>query len=104
MLQVLLNRFVFGQDLQAAIESPRCASYSFPSSFAPFDYYPGRLAIEARIPERVIAKLPRRGHKIERWPDWIWTAVAVCAIDLDKKGGVIEAGADPRRAVYALGW
>jgi len=30
MLQVLLNRFVFGQDLQSAIESPRFASYSYP--------------------------------------------------------------------------
>jgi gamma-glutamyltranspeptidase / glutathione hydrolase len=104
MLQVLLNRFTFGQDLQSAIESPRFASYSFPSSFAPFDYYPGRLAIEARIGEPVIAELARRGHEIQRWPDWIWTAGAVCAIEVDKKRGVIEAGADPRRAAYALGW
>ncbi len=104
MLQVLLNRFVFGQDMQSAIESPRFASYSYPSSFAPYDYYPGRLAIEARIPEPVIAELARRGHEIQRWPDWIWTAGAVCAIDVDKKRGVIEAGADPRRAAYALGW
>jgi gamma-glutamyltranspeptidase/glutathione hydrolase len=104
MLQVLLNLFTFGQDVQSAIESPRFASYSYPSSFAPYDYYPGRLAIEARIPEPVIAELARRGHKIQRWPDWIWTAGAVCAIDVDKKRGVMEAGADPRRAAYALGW
>ena len=104
MLQVLLNRFVFGQEVQSAIESPRFASYSYPSSFAPYDYYPGRLAIEAPIPEAVIAELQRRGHEIQRWPDWIWTAGAVCAIDVDKKRGVIEAGADPRRAAYALGW
>ncbi|HYZ39472.1 MAG TPA: gamma-glutamyltransferase family protein, partial [Stellaceae bacterium] len=51
MLQVLLNLFVFGQDVQSAIEAPRFATYSFPSSFAPFDYYPGRLALESRIPE-----------------------------------------------------
>ena len=104
MLQVLLNRFVFGQEVQAAIESPRFASYSYPSSFAPYDYYPGRLAVEGRIPENVIAELRRRGHEIQRWPDWIWTAGAVCALDLDKTRGVIEAGADPRRAAYALGW
>jgi gamma-glutamyltranspeptidase / glutathione hydrolase len=104
MLQVLLNRFVFGQDLQTAIESPRFASYSYPSSFAPYDYYPGRLAIEARIAEPVIAELARRGHQIQRWPDWIWTAGAVCAIDVDRRRGLIEAGADPRRAAYALGW
>jgi gamma-glutamyltranspeptidase / glutathione hydrolase len=104
MLQVLLNRFVFGQDLQLAIESPRFASYSYPSSFAPYDYYPGRLAIEARIPEPVIAELARRGHEIQRWPEWMWTAGAVCAIEADRKRGVIEAGADPRRAAYALGF
>ena len=51
MLQVLLNLFVFGHDVQSAIESPRFATYSFPSSFAPFEYYPGRLAVEGRIPE-----------------------------------------------------
>ena len=45
-----------------------------------------------------------RGHKVERWPDWIWLAGAVCAIRVDKARGVLEAGADPRRAAYALGW
>ncbi len=103
MLQVLLNLFTFGQDVQAAIESPRFASYSYPSSFAPFDYYPGRLAVEGRIPEPVVAELARRGHEIQRWPDWIWSAGAVCAILADRRRGVIEAGADPRRAAYALG-
>jgi gamma-glutamyltranspeptidase/glutathione hydrolase len=104
MLQVLLNLFVFGQDVQSAIESPRFATYSFPSSFAPFEYYPGRLAVEGRIAEPVIAELARRGHEIQRWPDWIWTAGAVCAILADRRRGVLEAGADPRRAAYAIGW
>jgi gamma-glutamyltranspeptidase/glutathione hydrolase len=104
MLQVLLNLFVFGNDVQSAIEAPRFATYSFPSSFAPYDYYPGRLALEARIPESVISELARRGHEIQRWPDWIWAAGAVCAILADRRRGVLEAGADPRRAAYALGW
>ncbi|MBV8888376.1 MAG: gamma-glutamyltransferase family protein [Alphaproteobacteria bacterium] len=103
MLQVLLNIFVHGQDVQSAIESPRFASYSYPSSFAPYDYYPGRLNVEGRVPESVTADLARRGHQIERWPDWIWLAGAVCAILVDKQRGVLEAGADPRRAAYALG-
>jgi gamma-glutamyltranspeptidase / glutathione hydrolase len=104
MLQVLLNVFVHGQDVQSAIENPRFASYSYPSSFAPYDYYPGRLSIEGRIPEEVTAELTRRGHQVERWPDWIWLAGAVCGILVDKKRGTLEAGADPRRAAYALGW
>ena len=104
MLQVLLNIFVHGQDVQSAIESPRFASYSYPSSFAPYDYYPGRLNLEGRFPEAVTSELARRGHKVERWPDWIWLAGAVCAIRADKNRGILEAGADPRRAAYALGW
>jgi len=104
MLQVLLNIFMHGQDVQSAIESPRFAGYSYPSSFAPYDYYPGRLSLEGRFPEAVTADLARRGHQIERWPDWNWLAGAVCAIRTDKKRGVMEAGADPRRAAYALGW
>ena len=104
MLQVLLNLFVFGQDVQSAIEAPRFATYSFPSSFAPFEYYPGRLAVEGRIAEPVTAELARRGHQIQRWPDWVWTAGAVCAILADRRRGVLEAGADPRRAAYAIGW
>ena len=104
MLQVLLNHFVFGADVQSAIESPRFASYSYPSSFAPYDYYPGRLNIEGRFPEEVIGDLARRGHKVERWPEWIWLAGAVCAIRSNPARGLIEAGADPRRAAYALGW
>jgi gamma-glutamyltranspeptidase / glutathione hydrolase len=104
MLQVLLNIFVHGQSVQGAIESPRFASYSFPSSFSPYDYYPGRLNIEGRIPQAITDDLARRGHQVERWPDWIWLAGAVCAIRSDTKRGVKEAGADPRRAAYALGW
>ena len=50
MLQVLLNVLHFGMDPQEAIEAPRVASYNFPSSFAPFEYFPGRLAVEQRIP------------------------------------------------------
>jgi gamma-glutamyltranspeptidase / glutathione hydrolase len=104
MLQVLLNIFVHGQDVQSAIEAPRFASYSYPSSFAPYDYYPGRLNIEGRFPEEVVGELARRGHQIELWPEWSWLAGAVCAIRVDKGRGVLEAGADPRRAAYALGW
>jgi gamma-glutamyltranspeptidase/glutathione hydrolase len=41
---------------------------------------------------------------IQRRPDWIWSAGAVCAILTDRRRGVLEAGADPRRPAYAVGW
>jgi len=102
MLQVLLNHFQFGMELQAAIEAPRVASYSFPSSFAPFEYFPGRLAVESRIDPTVRAGLAARGHEIKDWPDWTWLAGSVEAVRGDPARGLVEGGADPRRPAYAI--
>jgi gamma-glutamyltranspeptidase / glutathione hydrolase len=102
MLQVLLNVLHFHMDLQTAIEAPRVASYNFPSSFAPFDYFPGRLAVEARIDKATRDDLAARGHVIQDWPDWTWLAGSVEAILTDPATGLIGAGADPRRPAYAM--
>jgi len=101
MLQVLLNTLHFGMELQDAIEAPRVASYSFPSSFAPFEYFPGRLAVEQRIGGETRAELARRGHKVEAWPEWTWLAGSVEAIMTNPATGMMAAGADPRRPAYA---
>jgi gamma-glutamyltranspeptidase/glutathione hydrolase len=104
MLQVLLNRVAYGMDPQAAIEAPRFGSYSFPDSFEPHGYMPGRLALESRFPQDLADRLAALGHEIEWWPDWSWKAGAVCLIDSEPRPGLHHAGADPRRAAYALGW
>ena len=36
--------------MQSAIEAPRFATYSYPSSSEPHSYHPGRLNLESRIP------------------------------------------------------
>lgn len=102
MLQVLLNVMHFGMDPQSAIEAPRVASYSFPSSFAPFDYFPGRLAVEGRIDKATRDDLASRGHTIQEWPDWTWLAGSVETILTDPQTGMLGAGADPRRPAYAI--
>jgi gamma-glutamyltranspeptidase / glutathione hydrolase len=102
MLQVLLNVLHFGMDLQTAIEAPRVASYNFPSSFAPFQYFPGRLAVEGRIEKATRNELASRGHVVQDWPDWTWLAGSVEAILTDPGTGLIGAGADPRRPAYAI--
>ncbi|HUB16862.1 MAG TPA: gamma-glutamyltransferase, partial [Acetobacteraceae bacterium] len=102
MLQVLLNILHFGMDPQSAIEAPRVASYSFPSSFAPFEYFPGRLAAESRIDKATRDALAARGHEIREWPEWTWLAGSVEAIVSEPTTGLIGAGADPRRPAYAL--
>ncbi|WP_145145060.1 gamma-glutamyltransferase family protein [Roseomonas gilardii] len=102
MLQVLLNVLHFGMEVQDAIEAPRIATYAFPSSFAPFEYFPGRLAVEGRIDPAVRDNLAARGHAVHQWPDWTWLAGSVEMIHTDPATGLMAAGADPRRPAYAL--
>lgn len=102
MLQVLLNVLHFGMEVQEAIEAPRVASYAFPSSFAPFEYFPARLAVEARVAPQVRAELGRRGHEVKDWPEWTWLAGSVEAILTNPQTGMMAAGADPRRPAYAV--
>lgn len=104
MLQVFLNVNVFGMDAQTAIEAPRFANYSFPGSFEPHQYYPGRLYLEGRIAKSAGAELARLGHKVHWWDDYTWLAGAPCTIVVDHKTGILHGGADPRRPAYVLGW
>lgn len=103
MLQVFLNIHLFGMEVQEAIEAPRVASYSFPSSFEPHDYHPGLLQMESRIDKETGEALGRMGHKIGWWPEWTWLAGAVCTVVADQQTGVLKGGADPRRPSYAVG-
>jgi gamma-glutamyltranspeptidase/glutathione hydrolase len=104
MLQVFLNVVEFGMTMQQAVEAPRVSSQSFPNSFAPHAYYPGRLNVEEDFGPVVIAELQRRGHDVEVWPRFPAANAAVCAIKVDPETGLRHAGADPRREGYALAW
>ena len=104
MLQVFLNINAFGMAPQEAVEAPRFATYSYPGSFEPHAYYPGRLYLESRIDRQVGEELANRGHRVYWWDDSTWLAGAVCTIVADHKNGVLHGGADPRRPAYVLGW
>ncbi len=104
MAQVFLNVLCYGMDIQSAIEAPRFATYSFPSSFSPHDFHADLLMLENRISESTARTLKDLGHRVEWWPDFTWKAGGVCAILRDEDTQVLHAGADPRRAGYALGY
>ena len=104
MVQCLLNLIEWKMDPQQSVEAPRFGSYSFPDSFEPHTYYPGKLMIESRFSQDTYSELNRLGHLTEFWPEWTWQAGAVCMIYSDLKGGIQTAGADPRRPTYAVGW
>jgi gamma-glutamyltranspeptidase/glutathione hydrolase len=103
MAQLLVNVVAFGLDVQSAIEAPRFASFSYPSSFAPNPHYPGLLMVESRIPEETRDALKILGHAVETWPERTRKAGALCAIRIDAEAGFLHAGADFRRAGYAMG-
>jgi len=101
MLQVFLNTTVFGMPLQEAIEAPRLASRSFPDSFWPHAYSPGKLEAERRIPRETRDALVGMGHEVAEWPDWEWRAGAVCAVKVGAEG-TRWGGADPRRGALSI--
>ncbi len=102
MLQVFLNVTQFGMEMQYAIEAPRMATFNFPNSFAPNQYLPGRLCVEAGVGPETIGALTALGHDVQTWPERSWSAGAVCAIYRDTATQMLHAGADPRRAAYAI--
>jgi gamma-glutamyltranspeptidase/glutathione hydrolase len=102
MLQVFLNVAVFGMPLQQAVEQPRLASRSFPDSFWPHVYSPGKVEIEGRMARETCEALAAQGHDVAMWPDFEWRAGAVCAVKAGDDG-TRWAGADPRRGAHAIG-
>jgi gamma-glutamyltranspeptidase / glutathione hydrolase len=104
MLQVFLNHTVFGMSVQEAVEAPRFVTHSFPGSFEPHPYHPGRLDLERGIGAAAGEALGRLGHRVEWLPDLSIATAGVCAIVADRAAGVLYGGADPRRAARAMGW
>jgi gamma-glutamyltranspeptidase/glutathione hydrolase len=104
MLQVFLNHAVFGMSVQEAVEAPRFVSHSFPGSFEPHPYHPGRLDVERGVGPATGDALAALGHKVEWLPELSIGTAGVCAIVADRETGILYGGADPRRAARAMGW
>ncbi|MFE7977822.1 gamma-glutamyltransferase family protein [Streptomyces shenzhenensis] len=101
MLQVFLNAFHFGMPLQEAVNAPRFSTWSFPNSFAPFDYLPSRLFLEDRFAPGTLDALRAKGHDVRSWPAFTRDAAAVEAIFRDNRTGFLESAADPRQPAAA---
>jgi gamma-glutamyltranspeptidase/glutathione hydrolase len=103
MLQFLVNAIDFGMEPQAAIEAPRIAIFSQPSSAGRHTFTPGLLKGESRL-GNVLDGLAARGHRVSMWPAYTPSAGSVCAIAADRDKDLITAAADIRRVSYAIGW
>jgi gamma-glutamyltranspeptidase/glutathione hydrolase len=103
LTQVFLNRFVFGMDIQKAIDAPRFRSRNFPDSFSPHEYRRGVLVLERALHDEVGAELAAMGYETEVVDDWHHEMGAVCAIVRDASTSGLVAGADPRQESWAAG-
>jgi len=88
-MAVMLNRYVYGQDVQAALDFPRL----FPQE--------GRVDVEAGIGATVRRGLSERGHVIA---DLMEPLGGGQAILFDHKHGVLAGGSDFRKDGLALGY
>jgi gamma-glutamyltranspeptidase/glutathione hydrolase len=100
LLQVLLNIIEFGMSPQEAVEAPRFQTEHFYSSFGNHEFIPGKLNLEGRISKSTIDKMIALGHSVTVAGDW-GNASAPTVIKISD--GVLDGGADPRRARFIFG-
>lgn len=87
--------------IQQAIDAPSFHSEHWPSSFWPRVARPGRLVLEGRFSDQVLADLRGRGHLAERGEDWSEGRLSGARLEAD---GQMFAGANPRGMQgYAVG-
>jgi gamma-glutamyltranspeptidase / glutathione hydrolase len=103
ILNVLLNIFVFGMEIQRAIEAPRINSLHPFSSFDNHESEAGVLEIEDRVPQGVRDELTARGHKLKVLGAY-GMSTGVVAVGVNPQTGTLRGGADPRRERYIFGW
>jgi gamma-glutamyltranspeptidase/glutathione hydrolase len=100
--QGIVNVLDFGMTIQEAIEAPR-----FRLDPEPNFYKPGAkmtVAIERRVPAATIKALEAMGHAIELLPEFTSGVGGMQGILINQRTKTMTAGADPRRAGYAIGW
>ncbi len=97
--QVIRNLLDLEMDPQSAIDSPR---WSHSPGTPPRAEGPEELRMEEGFASAVIEGLERRGHKVKVVERWSFGSAKVIVRDPDT--GTWIAGADPRRAAYAIGW
>ncbi len=98
--QVIVNALDFGMPVQAAIEAPRFSVFAEPN------FYKEGAEITVRIEDRIsreqFDQLTSMEHTLRLAPSF--SLGSIQAILKNEELGTVTAGADPRRAAYAVGW
>ncbi len=100
--QGIVNVLDFGMSIQEAIEAPR-----FRLDPDPNFYKPGAamtFAVERRVRAAARQALEALGHRVQLLPEFTAGVGGMQGILMNLGTGTMTAGADPRRAGYAVGW
>ncbi|MCM3610182.1 gamma-glutamyltransferase [Planococcus sp. MERTA32b] len=88
----------FGYNIQQAIEAPRWLhGKTWGEESKTFK-------LEGRISKNIMDELDKRGQLVERMENWTGTMGHAQGIIIDRKRGVLSAGADPRGDGIGLSW
>ena len=93
LAQILSNLIDFRMDIQQAIEAPRWQAKGKET-----------VEIEKRFPRETQLHLEQAGYKVKITEPWDFRMGGAEGILLDRNTGVFQAGADPRRDGYAVGY
>jgi gamma-glutamyltranspeptidase/glutathione hydrolase len=110
LLQLFLNVVEFGLNVQEACEAPKFRSYQMLGSFGSHSRNPGRILLDARIPEEVVEELRTMGYDVEiatpggtERPGGEYPG-SLTAIYFDQDHGTLLGGASIQLERYGIAW
>jgi gamma-glutamyltranspeptidase/glutathione hydrolase len=101
LLQFFLDVAEFGMNVQQAVEAPNINSYQMRSSFGGHEARPGRMLVNAAMPDSVRARLREMGYTLEVQR---LTSGPITAIYVDREHGSFWGGASDYGQDYGIAW
>jgi len=101
LLQFFLNVVEFGMNVQQAVEAPNINSYQMRSSFGGHESRPGRILVNAAMPDSVRQQLRRMGYTLEVQR---LTSGPINAIFIDREHGSFWGGSSNYGEDYGIAW
>ncbi len=101
LLQFFLNVVEFGMTPQQAAEAPNFTSWQLHDSFGMHEIFPGRLTLNAAVPDWVRRELKSRGYSLEYQSR---TSGPINAIMLDHEHGTFWGGSSNHGEDYGIAW
>ena len=101
LLQFFLNVVEFGMNVQQATEAPNINSYQMRSSFGGHESRPGRILVNAAMPDSVRQQLQRMGYVLEVQR---LTSGPINAVFIDREHGTFWGGSSNYGEDYGIAW